>query len=182
MDAALKVFALKGFSGTSIKDIAREADISQGLLYHYFPGKVALLVATIEHNSFLPQLRRALKTRSDQPAEVVLKLLSMRFLSMLDEKKLLINILVREISSNAEVNSAWLSLCNEGMSILKQFISERIHTGELKQHNAEVTARCLFSMIFMYQFTTNGFGSETVSRKGFINEALDNLFSGIRER
>lgn len=39
MDSAEKVFVASGFSGSSMKSIAREADVAKSLLYHYFPSK-----------------------------------------------------------------------------------------------------------------------------------------------
>lgn len=43
IDAAIKVFADKGFHGTRISDIAREAEIAYGLVYHYFKNKEEIL-------------------------------------------------------------------------------------------------------------------------------------------
>jgi len=40
--AARKVFAANGVGATRVSDIAAEARISQGLVYHYFPNKEAL--------------------------------------------------------------------------------------------------------------------------------------------
>ena len=48
MAAALRVFARKGLAATRIADLAAEARISQGLLYHYFPNKEALFTAIVE--------------------------------------------------------------------------------------------------------------------------------------
>lgn len=39
LEAALRVFARKGYEKTSISDIAAEIGISQGLCYRYFPSK-----------------------------------------------------------------------------------------------------------------------------------------------
>jgi AcrR family transcriptional regulator len=39
LEAALAVFSRKGFSGTTTKDIAREAGVSEALLYRHFPSK-----------------------------------------------------------------------------------------------------------------------------------------------
>jgi len=38
-EAAIKMFARKGYHGTRIADIAREASVSYGLVYHYFKSK-----------------------------------------------------------------------------------------------------------------------------------------------
>lgn len=42
INAALKVFALKGYKHASTDDIVREAAISKGLLFHYFDSKLGL--------------------------------------------------------------------------------------------------------------------------------------------
>lgn len=42
---ALKLFAGKGYHATSISQIAEEAAISKGLIYHYYKSKEALLVS-----------------------------------------------------------------------------------------------------------------------------------------
>ncbi|TQR21270.1 TetR/AcrR family transcriptional regulator [Psychrobacillus vulpis] len=43
IDAAYKVFVKKGFTNASIKDIAKEADITPGLVHYYFKNKEELL-------------------------------------------------------------------------------------------------------------------------------------------
>src|SRR5260370_17586415 len=51
IDAAMRVFAQKGFIKATNKDIAREAGITPGLIYYYFESKEALLKAIIETRS-----------------------------------------------------------------------------------------------------------------------------------
>lgn len=53
MDAALRVFARKGYDGASVRDIAAEAGLTAPLLYHYFPSKQALLQALFERSGAL---------------------------------------------------------------------------------------------------------------------------------
>jgi len=43
MDSALQLFAKKGYSATSINDIAQLANISKGLIYNYFASKEDVL-------------------------------------------------------------------------------------------------------------------------------------------
>ena len=47
LDLGLKLFSERAYDDVSIDDIAREAGISKGLLYHYFPGKRVFYVATV---------------------------------------------------------------------------------------------------------------------------------------
>ena len=50
MDVALVLFANGGYFKTSIKNIARHAGISQGLIYNYFESKEELLMAIINRS------------------------------------------------------------------------------------------------------------------------------------
>ncbi len=43
LDAAVKVFARQGFHACRVSDIADEAGVAYGLLYHYFPSKDEVL-------------------------------------------------------------------------------------------------------------------------------------------
>ena len=48
LDAAIKVFARHGYHGSRISDIAREAGIAYGLVYHYFKNKEEILASIFE--------------------------------------------------------------------------------------------------------------------------------------
>lgn len=47
LDAALQVFAEKGYSGGSMRDIAGRVGVSEPALYRHFPGKEALFLALV---------------------------------------------------------------------------------------------------------------------------------------
>ena len=71
--AALRAFAQKGFARTTNKDIAREAGITPGLIYHYFESKEALFRAIIDGRSPLQVVRTPPPHLLDQPPEVALR-------------------------------------------------------------------------------------------------------------
>lgn len=48
LKATRELFFTKGYHATSIDDVAKAAQISKGLLYHYFKGKEELLAALVE--------------------------------------------------------------------------------------------------------------------------------------
>jgi TetR/AcrR family transcriptional regulator, cholesterol catabolism regulator len=48
LDCAVKLFAEKGFDGTSINDIAAMTTLKKPSLYHYFPSKQSILAAALE--------------------------------------------------------------------------------------------------------------------------------------
>jgi len=48
LDAALKLFAHRGYGATSVRDIAEEAGLSKGNVYHHFPDKEAIFRALLD--------------------------------------------------------------------------------------------------------------------------------------
>ncbi len=57
--AAIEVFAKKGYHGCRIADVAREAGVAYGLVYHYFKNKDELLETVFEMgwSGFITRLR-----------------------------------------------------------------------------------------------------------------------------
>jgi AcrR family transcriptional regulator len=47
LDAALDVFASKGFQAATMQEVAEAAGITKGTIYLYFPGKTELFLATV---------------------------------------------------------------------------------------------------------------------------------------
>jgi len=47
VEAAKRVFAAKGYDGTSLRAVAREAAVDPALVHHYFDGKASLFVAAM---------------------------------------------------------------------------------------------------------------------------------------
>ncbi len=83
---AMELFAEKGFHATSINAIADKANISKGLLYHYFKSKYELLDAIVfEAFEETDSLLDFVETQEYEPIEMIVKLAEMTFESL--EKK-----------------------------------------------------------------------------------------------
>jgi AcrR family transcriptional regulator len=50
-DIAMQLVAERGYEATTLRDIAKEANVSVGLLYRYFPSKQAVILALYERLS-----------------------------------------------------------------------------------------------------------------------------------
>jgi AcrR family transcriptional regulator len=70
LDAALAVFSRKGVFGTRIADIAREAGIAYGLVYHYFQNKEEILNTIFEERwTHVTQLLEEAERRGENVEE-----------------------------------------------------------------------------------------------------------------
>ena len=68
LDAAVRVFARKGFHASRVGDIAGEAGVAHGLLYHYFESKDQVLEAVFQENWSILIARIESVEESDEPA------------------------------------------------------------------------------------------------------------------
>jgi AcrR family transcriptional regulator len=78
VDVAMKLFWEKGYGGTSIQDILREADVHAGSLYHFFPTKQDLLLASLERyrDGIHPMLLEPAWNGVDDPIDRIFALLA----------------------------------------------------------------------------------------------------------
>ena len=70
LNAASAEFAERGYYATSVRDIAARAGVSLSALYHYYPGKHALLAALLHEgmNAYFALCHEALAEAGHDPA------------------------------------------------------------------------------------------------------------------
>ena len=72
MQAAVRVFAEKGYHAATIRDIVAAADVAIGTFYFYFPDKETLFVHLYEETAafLLQAIRQAIGSRKTLPQQV----------------------------------------------------------------------------------------------------------------
>ena len=75
--AAMDLFHRQGYEATSIGDVLAAADANAGSLYHFFPGKEALLLAVLDAYlaGLWPVVMAPAFARTDDPIERVFEVL-----------------------------------------------------------------------------------------------------------
>ncbi|HOI95406.1 MAG TPA: TetR/AcrR family transcriptional regulator [Syntrophobacter fumaroxidans] len=68
LDAAQRLFARNGFSGTSMREIAKASGVSQPLIHHYFGSKEGLYRAIKQR--LMEQARDAMPLNEDTPRDI----------------------------------------------------------------------------------------------------------------
>ncbi len=98
IDAAMRVFAQKGYSNTTNKDIAREAGITTGLIYYYFESKEALLKAMLEAHSPLKLMSSLPSQELTLPPEQFLPMMIRQVLDLIEGENMidLIRVMIPE--------------------------------------------------------------------------------------
>jgi AcrR family transcriptional regulator len=103
LDAAVRVFARKGFHGSRVGDIAEEAGVAHGLLYHYFRSKEEVLETVFRET--WQELQRDLSRieQADVPLREQLRRFARIYLGSWLVTPELILVLVREIARSPSV-------------------------------------------------------------------------------
>jgi AcrR family transcriptional regulator len=148
LDIALTLFAQRGVENVSIKDLATEANVAQGLIYHYFKSKDDLLVAIFQRYNPLPEFEAIIEQLSDLPAREGLPMFAQRLAVLLPEKRLVIRLLVRELlSPRSGLLTHVLSFREGVITLMTAYLQRRIAVGELKPHQPLITIHMLASSL-----------------------------------
>jgi len=104
LDAAARVFARKGFHTSRVGDIAEEAGVAHGLLYHYFSSKDEVLETIFrEHWTTLLERVHEAEQTGDDPIEQLRAIAAAMFEGWLDEPDV-VRVVVREIARTEEIS------------------------------------------------------------------------------
>jgi AcrR family transcriptional regulator len=149
IDAAMRVFADKGFARATNRDIAQEAGITTGLIYHYFDSKEALLKAIVQKHSPAKLMRSLSPQMLALPPQVGLPAILRPILSMVEGERFvqLLRLFLPEVIQNPAAASSGLLAFHEGMAVLEEYFSAKMLNGELRQADPSLSAQVLMSSL-----------------------------------
>jgi AcrR family transcriptional regulator len=93
LELAISLFAARAYDEVSTEDVAREAGISKGLLYHYFEGKRGLYVESIREVA--RRLQDVTEPATDVSFNVALRGSLLAFAQFVDENRRLYAAMLR---------------------------------------------------------------------------------------
>ena len=134
IDAAMRVFAQKGFARATNRDVAREAGITTGLIYYYFESKEALLKAVLEARSPVQVMTQITPEMLEQPPEVLLPLVIMRVLDIVESEQFvgLIRVMLPEMLHGSDMTPVALSFLQRVISFLGNYLQTQIARGNVR--------------------------------------------------
>jgi len=143
LQAAVRVFARKGFHTSRVGDIAEEAGVAHGLLYHYFDSKDELL-ETIFHDTWT-ELLAAMQDveESGAPAREQLRGVAAILLRSWRGDPDLVRVLVREVARSPQLQEQ-LAEVGEAFAAIQRMIERGQADGDFR---ADLDAR-LASFVF----------------------------------
>ena len=95
--AAVKVFARKGFFNARISDIAKEAKVADGTIYLYFNNKYDILISMFEDEIGKTILQVKLQLDKETDPRKMMEIFARHHLQLLEDKKDLAEVLQMEL-------------------------------------------------------------------------------------
>ena len=137
------MFARDGYHTSRVGDIAEEAGIAHGLLYHYFESKEAVLSTVFRENwgQLLEALARV--EESDEPADEQLRGIAKILLRSWRNDPDLVRVMIREVARSSHLQGQ-VDEISEGFRIIQRVIERGQAQGSFRP---ELDAR-LASWIF----------------------------------
>jgi AcrR family transcriptional regulator len=103
LDAAVRTFAHKGYHATRVGDIAEEAGVAYGLVYHYFDSKEDVLETVFRETwTELLEAIHAVEESQEQAGEQLRQVTAILLRSWRRQPDL-VRVLVREVARSPEV-------------------------------------------------------------------------------
>jgi TetR/AcrR family transcriptional regulator, fatty acid metabolism regulator protein len=131
LDAAVRVFARRGFHTSRVGDIAEEAGVAHGLLYHYFSSKDDVLETVFRENWAVLLERIEAVEESGEPASDQLRHVAAILLRSWLHEPDVVRVLVREIARSPEVQDRIGELVKPIASI-RRIVERGIASGEFR--------------------------------------------------
>ena len=170
LDAALSLFAEHGVEGTTMKMLARKANISAGLTYHYFESKVDLLDQVIKSRvSSFPDL----DSRHHESVDSVLPEFSLQMGKNLREGIDIIWLFFREYRSSKTVSNQIGLRREECVDSLASYLRARQSAGEVRGIDCRVASRGLLGSLFHIHLLEE-------PPKEFVLELVEIFLAGIK--
>jgi AcrR family transcriptional regulator len=179
--AAASLFAAKGFNGTTTKEIAKAAGVSEALVFKHFPTKRALYAAILAEKVLIGELLEAVeesaKKRDDR--RVFTLIASYRIRPGVDST--LLRLLLFSALEGHELSDMFFGKHHRVFyDHLAAYIERRIEEGAFRKVDPLLAARAFIGMVVHHRLLHEIFGvAMDRSYDDIVNTYVELFLSGI---
>lgn len=148
LDAATKVFAEKGFSRATIRDVATAAGVADGTIYNYFENKMALLLGLLNRlNETDQRPAHFTAAREIDLAEFVESYVKHRFERLDGDNLRVLQVLLAEMLVNRELRELYYrQVIEPTFALTEQYFEQCVAEGRVTPADPQLTPRIFAGM------------------------------------
>jgi AcrR family transcriptional regulator len=180
-NAALKLFAEKGFAETTVEDITNAADVGKGTFFNHFPSKDHILLAFGEMQ--VAKLQDAVNAarKVNEPMPHFLRELGSRMTQEPTRNPAIIRALLQAYLSTTQVREAMIDMQNRVHALHTQMMQLGQDRGEIRNdvpasELAQVFRQTIFGTLLIWSL----YGDASLHAR--IEAAFNVLWSGLMPR
>ncbi|HEX2277398.1 MAG TPA: TetR/AcrR family transcriptional regulator [Candidatus Tectomicrobia bacterium] len=160
IDAALALFARKGFRGTTTKEIAEAAGCSEATIFKYFTSKDELYSAILEVKSAIEEtLAKATEAAAKGDDAGVFRAVGLEALTRTEQDPSLMRLLLYSALEGHELSHFFFeSKVRHLHEFLSNYIEQRVTDGVFRPVNPLLAARGFVGMVVHYLLIHEIFG------------------------
>jgi AcrR family transcriptional regulator len=186
LDAALAVFAEKGYAATRMDDIAQRAGVTKGTIYLYFESKDAVFRGLVQDSigATIEGVTAAAASFMGPAADLLRMVLrGIGSFARTDDRVVLPKIMIAEAGNFPALAEFYRrEVIDRGLGLLTSIIARGIARGEFRAVNPEDAARLCIGPLLVAVFWRTTFGKfDTVpyDLDGLIETHIDVLLRGL---
>lgn len=143
-EAAVKVFAERGYDRAKMDEIARAAGVAKGTIYYHFTSKDELFTALMNHG--LQNMKEYVRRRIDEEQDPTLKLRGLldAEVSYLFQHGTFAKLLLTEVWSTSERQHEFRAHIHDLESITCEVLKVGIQMGQFREMDAIATSIAIF--------------------------------------
>ena len=151
LNEACRLFAEKGFSATSIRDISKAAGATNPMIYYYFGSKEALFLAVIEEANQAVEEGLGLLSAIDQPFEKLLVDVIMLYFELIMESPdtARLFLYLQYGPERFRFEEALRDIHEDSKAIWTELLSRAAARGEVRLVDADLAMLQIFGLIHM---------------------------------
>ncbi len=162
LDAAMTVFAEKGFHRATTREIAETAGVAEGTIYNYFAGKDDLLIGLMVRLTELESLEGDLTQALDSDSKSALVSMFRYRIGRIVANHNVLQAVLPEILTHPRLRERFYrQFVSPTMVSLERYMQARIQRGEIRPINVPLATRVVQST-FVGLFIVRMFGDETL--------------------
>jgi AcrR family transcriptional regulator len=175
--ASLHLFLEKGFTETSMREIAAAAGIGKSTLYDYYTSKDEILVSYFEGEiKKITEGAQKIVQQDLNNSEKLMRIMQMHLEYLVENKQNFMKLSFEAQRLSADSQDQIQVKRHTYQDMVRAIVEEGIRTGEFRPVNPLFAARNLFSLLSLAVFTSRPTGTP----EEMLDEAMGIFFHGVK--
>jgi AcrR family transcriptional regulator len=176
LQAAQKLFASKGFDGTTTRDLAQAAGVAEGTLFRHFANKKSILVE-VATNGWVDILTDLLTELSEMGSYKAIAQVMRRRMWNLHKNVDLMRVCFMEVQFHPDLRDRiQVEVISKMTDVAEAFFQTAMDKGIYRQTDAKLVAK-----VFLGMFAVAGFSNNTIIAPDASPQEMQQMAEGLAD-